>query len=186
MSEYIIGVDDVGSGPWAGPLVVCAVRAPIDWTMAGLKDSKQLSDKKLEQLSALLLADKAIQHVFIEKSNDVIDEKGLGQASKEAYVEAMLALYQPGDKGIIDGDIKLSSLPPNVSCMVKADQQLPSVMAAAIIAKVYRDGLMTKLDEQFPMYNWKSNVGYGTKDHKEGIKKYGLSIHHRKSFKIKL
>lgn len=186
LNEYIVGVDDVGSGPLAGPLVVCAVRAPADWALAGLKDSKTLSTKRLEELSAILLADKSIQHLIIEKSNDEIDDKGLGEASKEAYLEAALGLLQEGDKAIIDGNIKFTSCPANVSCMVKADQQMPTVMAAAIIAKVHRDNIMKGYHTLCPQYNWASNVGYGTKEHKEAIKKYGLSSLHRKSFNIKL
>lgn len=184
--SYIIGADEVGYGSWAGPLVVCAVRAPIDWQMSGLNDSKQLTIAKRELLSTLLLADKEIEYAIVEKPNQSIDTDGLGVCLKQAYVTVVSNLLLPGDEAIIDGTVKLPELGPQVSCLVKADTKIPAVMAASIIAKVYRDNLMKNLDGQHPEYNWKKNVGYGTAEHKEAIKKYGFTGFHRKSYNIKL
>lgn len=181
----IIGADEVGYGSWAGPLVVCAVKAPVGWSLDGLDDSKKLSAKKRGEALLSLMKETVIQFSIVEKSNELIDQKGLGVCLKEAYVEVITELLGPEDQAIIDGTVKLS-LGSQVTSLIKADQKIPAVMAASIIAKEYRDDLMHKLHIKHPEYNWLKNVGYGTADHKAAIKKHGMSELHRHSYKIKL
>jgi ribonuclease HII len=190
--KYIIGADEVGTGAYAGPGVFCGVRAPIDWFIPGLNDSKKLNSARREELSAALLGLNNITYVLVCKSNVEIDTHGLGACIKQAYQEIADRLLPPKNDltndttMVIDGTVRLPKADSRVTCLVKADQKLPSVMAASILAKVYRDNLMHKLSEQYPVYDWTNNVGYGVTKHKEAIKKFGLCDLHRKSYKIKL
>jgi ribonuclease HII len=187
MDSYIIGADEVGYGAWAGPLVVCGVRAKDTWLIPGLNDSKKLSRKKRENMSALLLANTEIQYEIVSKSNTEIDNFGLGVCLKQAYQEVADKLLTLADRMVIDGTVKLPKRDPRVSCLIKADQKVSTVMAASIIAKVYRDNLMYKLAAQYPMYDWENNVGYGgAQNHRDGIKKHGFCELHRHSYKIKI
>lgn len=189
--HYIVGADECGYGSGAGPLVVCGVRAPTDWALLGLNDSKKLSAKKREGMAAQLeklIADGQIGWALAERSNTVIDQIGLGVALKDAYVEVFKQLYQPDCLIICDGNLKFDGLGVdgyNKMSLVKADAQIPQVMAASIIAKVYRDAKMHNLHNSHPMYGWDSNVGYLSASHIEAIKKYGFSPLHRLSYKIK-
>jgi ribonuclease HII len=188
---FVIGCDEVGYGAWSGPVVVVGVRAPQDWKLEGLNDSKKLSPKQREAMADKmndLIVDGSITWALAERSNVFIDKVGLGAALKDAYVEVFHQLYQPDSIIISDGTLKFDGLGVDgytkVS-MIKADTIVPQVMAASILAKVYRDGKMKILHNLHPMYGWKSNVGYGAKTHLEAIKKYGLSPLHRHSYKIK-
>lgn len=183
-----IGCDEVGYGCLAGPLVVAGVRAPKDWKLDGLNDSKKLSAKKREVMARKLLKlveDKVITWHLAERSNTYIDKHGVGPVLKEAYVEVFHALYQEDCLIISDGILKFDNLGVDdydkVS-VIKADTTYPTVMAASILAKTYRDGLMKKLHEQYPAYNWESNVGYGSKDHLAAIAEHGPSPLHRFSY----
>lgn len=181
----IIGADEVGTGALAGPFCVCAVRAPEDWSLDGLNDSKKLSAKKRGEILLLLMKEASIQYLIIEKSNELIDQKGLGVCLKEAYIEVITGLLGPDDHAIIDGMVKLP-FDQRVQSLIKADQKIPAVMAASIIAKEYRDDLMHKLHWKHTEYDWLNNVGYGTASHKYAIKKFGMTDLHRKSYKLKL
>jgi len=191
-NQLIIGCDEVGYGCGAGPLYVCGVRAPIDWKIDGLNDSKKLSPTKREKVFAKLILESKISNFtwFISiKTNQQIDQYGLGVMLKEAYNDVINKLYSENCNVIMDGTIKLnnSSIPQEkMQSIIKADTKIPSVMAASIIAKVSRDSLMNDLDKIHPNYNWKNNKGYLTGDHLDAIRKFGLSDLHRKSYKIKL
>lgn len=184
----IIGCDEVGYGCLAGPLVVVGVRAPKDWSLAGLNDSKKLSAKKREamrdQLSNLIESGTIAWHLA-ERSNAVIDKDGVAVALKSAYVEVFHKLYQDDCLIISDGILKFDNLGVDgydkVS-VIKADAKYPAVMAASILAKTYRDGKMKILHELHPQYGWDSNVGYGSKDHLAAIEKYGPCPLHRQSY----
>lgn len=184
----IIGCDEVGYGCLAGPLVVVGVRAPKDWSLAGLNDSKKLSAKKREamrdQLSNLIESGTIAWHLA-ERSNAVIDKDGVAIALKSAYVEVFHKLYQDDCLIISDGILKFDNLGVDdydkVS-VIKADAKYPAVMAASILAKTYRDGKMKILHELHPQYGWDSNVGYGSKDHLAAIEKYGPCPLHRQSY----
>lgn len=190
--EFIIGCDEVGYGCGAGPLYVCGVKAPIDWKIDGLNDSKKLSPTKREKVFKKLILERQSSNFtwFISiKSHQQIDQSGLGVMLKEAYNDVINKLYSEDCNIIMDGTIKLtnSNIPQEkIQSIIKADTKIPSVMAASIIAKVSRDQLMNDMDKIYPNYNWKKNKGYLTPDHLDAIRKFGLSDLHRKSYKIKL
>lgn len=187
-----MGCDEVGTGAIAGPLVVCGVKAPKDWTLDGLNDSKKLSAKKRlamrNKLSELVEAGIIDFHIA-ERSNILIDQAGVATVLKDAYVEVFHTLGEHKPISIIvDGILKFDNLGVDdytITTEVKADTKIPTVMAASIIAKVYRDTLMEAMDALHPEYGWKKNVGYGSADHIAAIKKYGLSPLHRRSYKVK-
>ena len=185
---FIIGVDEVGYGCLAGPLVVVGVRAPTDWALQGLNDSKKLSAKKREAMLLPLMKlvqEKKISYHLAERSSQEIDALGVAVALKAAYVEVFHALYQQDSFIITDGILKFDNLGVDdydkVS-VIKADAKYPAVMAASIIAKTYRDDKMHTLHHTYPNYNWLSNVGYGSKDHLQAIEKYGPCPLHRFSY----
>jgi len=184
----IVGCDEVGYGALSGPLVVVGVRAPKDWTLAGLNDSKKLSAKKRDALLLPLMKlvqNKEISYHLAERSNAEIDKVGVAVALKDAYVECFKALYQEDCLIISDGILKFDGLGVDdydkVS-VIKADAKFPTVMAASIIAKTYRDDKMHQLHHTYPNYGWDSNVGYGAKDHLAAIEKYGPCPLHRFSY----
>jgi len=188
----IIGADEVGYGCLAGPLVVCGVKAPEDWNLEGLNDSKKLSEKKRlimgGKLSDLVESNE-ISFYIAEKSNVIIDQFGVASALRDAYIEVFHALGEHNPILIIvDGNLKFdcpSLRAYTIKTEVKADAKFPTVMAASIIAKNYRDGLMHAMDNIHPQYGWIKNVGYGSASHIAAIRKYGLSPLHRRSYKVK-
>jgi ribonuclease HII len=190
--EFIIGADEVGYGCWAGPLVVCGVKAPKGWNLIGLNDSKKLSEGKRATLYAQLLKlneEKEISFHIAERSNTHIDKVGLGVALKESYVEIFKTLYTPKCLIISDGILKFDNLGVDdydMVSLIKADTQIPTVMAGSILAKHYRDTVMKVHHNSYPEYDWENNVGYGVKKHKEAIRKHGFTPLHRMSYNIKL
>ncbi len=195
MSFFIIGADEVGTGSAISSIVVCAVRAPYDWNLEGLEDSKKLkskSEKRLYLISDILkdLADKQkIYYSISERSNEYIDKVGLAAAHKECYIEAVNNVIDVNSKIILDGNLKINQTDFSNTCykmetIIKADTFIPTVMAAAILAKTYRDIKIKKLHSEYPEYDWENNIGYLTKNHREAIKKFGLTPYHRKSYKL--
>lgn len=189
---YIIGADEVGYGSLAGPLVVVGVRAPKDWNLEGLDDSKKLknkSEKKLHEMGAKLLElakEGQITYHLAERSNVQIDKWGVAKALKDAYVECFHKLYQEDSRIITDGILKFDGLGVDnydKLSMIKADAQVPHCMAASIIAKCYRDKLMKEVHHpKYPQYGWDGNVGYWHKDHVAAINKLGPTPLHRWSY----
>ena len=179
----ILGIDEVGRGPWAGPLVVGAVvlgGAKID----GLTDSKKLSKKQRERLD-IEIRDKAAGFGLGWVEAGVIDEIGLSKALKMATKMAVEQIKTPYDEIIIDGTVNFlaeTTKGQYVKTMKKADLLIPSVSAASIIAKVARDNFMTLQDEIYPGYKFKNHVGYGTAAHITAIEKLGVTPLHRLSF----
>lgn len=184
----IVGVDEVGTGALAGSLCVAGVRAPKDWALDGLNDSKKLSAKKREVMQERLLkliSDKEISWHLAERSNFEIDKLGMGVALKSAYIEVFKNLYNKDCLIITDGILKFDNLGVDdydKISVIKADGKFPTVMAASILAKTYRDEKMKKLHEMYPVYDWIKNVGYAAKNHLDGIKKYGPCVLHRFSY----
>lgn len=185
---HIVGCDECGYGPLAGPLVVCGVKAPKGWSLAGLNDSKKLSEKKRNVMRAKLnelIEKKEIEWHLAERSNVHIDKNGVAVSLKEAYVEVFTNLYGKDCLIISDGILKFDN--PAVAdydmvSLVKADTQIPTVMAASILAKTYRDEKMKYLHLLHPDYGWDSNVGYGSATHLKAITKFGPSPLHRFSY----
>ncbi len=182
----MIGVDEVGRGAWAGPLLVCAARLkPGKRHVRSLTDSKQLSKTQRNHLFEKILKRYDLGEGWV--SAGMIDELGL---SKALSCGALLALLQIGtnasEKIVIDGKVNLikHSSFRNVTMKIKADESIAEVSAASIYAKVMRDGLMHELAEEYPAYGWQTNVGYGTRSHRKAIKIHGLNKFHRTSFKI--
>lgn len=186
--EYIIGVDEVGTGSWAGALVVVGVRATKRWSLDNLNDSKKLSAKRREASAAQLeklISSNEITWALAEQSNLVIDQLGLGVALKDAYVEVFKQLYRDDCLIICDGTLKFND--PEVSLfdkisVIKADTKYSQVMAASILAKVYRDSKMKMLHQQYPVYGWNKNVGYHSAYHVEALQKHGPCPLHRFSY----
>lgn len=186
---FIIGSDEVGRGSWCGPVCICAIKAPTDWKIPGLRDSKKLSanqrEKICEQLNELIVKQE-IKFALAERSNTRIDEIGIDQAQKECYVECFKQLYDEQSSIIVDGNMSFKGLEIDdydMKCVVKADNIVPAVMAAANWAKVFRDAKMKLLGEQYPQYDWGSNAGYWSPSHREALDKYGLTPLHRRSYR---
>ena len=177
----IAGVDEVGRGPWAGPVTACAVVLDLENIPDGLADSKALSAKKRDALFEPILAsaDVGIAHV----SGEEIDRINILNASMLAMKMALAELKIPADFALIDGNKIPTDLPMPAECLVKGDARCLSIAAASIVAKVTRDRMMVSLAQQFPHYGWETNAGYGTKVHQEGLKNHGVTQHHRRSFK---
>ncbi len=184
----ILGIDEVGRGPLAGPLVIGAVILPSEekpW-FSELKDSKKLSTKKREKLSALILEESATGLGWVPATE--LDQIGISKALELAVyraVKSIQALHEPFSQIIIDGKVnflKHTPLEKYVSTCVKADALIREVSAASIIAKVARDHYMVQLAEKYPAYGFDKHVGYGTKAHLSAIYQYGLTPEHRKSF----
>lgn len=189
--KNIIGCDEVGYGALAGPLVVAAVSADENWSIPGLNDSKKLTDKQRRELSDKLwdchFNTLEISIHIVEAPNILIDSHGVYPVLKNLYRDATKALYHPNDTIIIDGNVNFDEVLAgmNYQTVVKADSKYPTVMAASIVAKVYRDNIMIKLSEQCPEYDWASNKGYGSAKHIDAIHKIGYSGYHRLSYKLK-
>lgn len=177
----MIGVDEVGRGAWAGPLLVCAARlhSPVE----GLKDSKKLSARQREELTSKILRVADIGYGWVAASD--IDVLGLSAALKLATKRALEAI-KPADAEpiIIDGTVNFAPQYSSVITAIKADDKYPCVSAASIVAKVARDEYMKALDEPLPTYKFSSHVGYGTRAHADAIQAHGLSLEHRKSFRL--
>lgn len=192
--KFILGIDEVGRGPWAGPLVIGAVILPRseegelpDWT-ADLTDSKKLSKKKREDFSDLILKNALATGLGWVSSRE-LDELGLSPALSLATKRALREIrYKkvPFSEIIIDGTInflKNTPLESRVTLLKKADFLIKEVSAASIIAKVARDRYMEALAETYPNYHFEKHVGYGTAVHRAAIEKYGPCPEHRLSFK---
>lgn len=182
MTGYLVGVDEVGLGCLAGPVVAAAVVLPNKSPIEGLADSKKLSHSRRVALSDLILAE--APHWAIALSGVVlIDKHGIRRCHHDCIRAAvrMCRLLYPDSEVILDGNVPVHKLGHH-RCVVKGDEKIPAVSAASIIAKVYRDDLMVKLARRYPRYDWENNKGYGTKTHLAALEKYGVTKHHRKSY----
>jgi len=180
----MIGVDEVGRGAWAGPLLVVAARVKEHSELPpGLTDSKLLSKKMRETIYEQLMITCEFGEGWVHA--DEIDETGLRGALRLASMRAIGKLQiDSSEKVCIDGTVNfLKDVHENSFTQVKADQDIPIVSAASVYAKVTRDRWMARLRYEYPAYNFEYNVGYGTKFHIAALKKYGVTEHHRKSFK---
>lgn len=176
--KFVAGVDEVGRGCLAGPVIAAAVI--LRNNIPGLKDSKKLSKKKREELSLIIMKNSYFS--FGSSSPIEIDEINILQASLLAMKRAILNLSVKPGKILIDG-IHKPDLNTDTQTIISGDSYIDEISAASIIAKVYRDNLMMQFDKEYPNFFFSSHMGYGTKMHKAAIKKYGITPIHRKTFK---
>ena len=180
--QYETGTDEAGRGCLAGPVTAAAVLLPEDFELNLLNDSKQLSEKVREALRPIIEQKALCYHVtHIEPA--IIDEINILNASIKAMQECIVKLNPVPQYIIVDGNrFKAINNIPH-SCIIKGDGKYLSIAAASVLAKTYRDEYMNRLHEEYPMYNWKNNKGYPTKEHRDAIRKYGLTKYHRLSFR---
>lgn len=181
ISNFIVGVDEVGRGPLAGPVVSAAVILPLDFNYKCLNDSKKLSKVKREKVFEILKTKSKFKLGIAEV--DEIDKINILQASLISMKRAVDQFDLPKDhKILVDGPWSFNKTNQNIITKIKGDAKYPSIAAASIIAKVYRDQIMSKLSKNFVQYSWDTNSGYGTQKHLKAIKEHGITVHHRKSF----
>ena len=181
--QFIAGIDEAGRGPLAGPVVAAAVILPPGYLNSEIKDSKKLSAGKRDELYETINRE-AIAVGMMVVDADIIDRVNILQATLQAMRDAVLELPASPDFLLIDGNQRVPILTPQKP-IVKGDSLSISIAAASIIAKVSRDRIMEMYHRQFPHYNFQRNKGYGTKEHLDAIKKFGICKIHRKSFHVK-
>lgn len=183
-SELIIaGTDEAGRGCLAGPVTAAAVILPVNFENRHLNDSKQTS-LKLRNLLRNFIEEECTSFGVAEVWNEEIDQINILNASILAMHRALEKLDCDYKHIIVDGNRFKNYKNIPHSCIIKGDAKFLSIAAASILAKTYRDACMEQLHEEFPMYNWKKNKGYPTKEHRAAIEKYGPTKYHRQSFKL--
>jgi ribonuclease HII len=178
--RYIAGIDEVGRGPLAGPVVAAAVILPDDFDILGVDDSKKLSEKRREELYTLI-TEYAISYSIGIIDNATIDEINILEATKLAMKQAVEKLETKPEYILIDA-LTLKGIDVPQRGIIKGDSLSVSIAAASIIAKVTRDRMMGEYHRLYPQYAFDQNKGYGTKTHYEGIGSHGLCVLHRRSF----
>lgn len=184
-SHYIAGVDEVGRGPLAGPIVAASVILNLNSLndrdlILGIKDSKKLSSKTREELS-LIIKDKSVSYNIALLDNECIDSNGISWCNNMVFKMAVSGLDTSPDLVISDG-YKIRDFNLKNDFVIKGDEKSASIACASIIAKVYRDNLMAEYAKVYPQYGFEMNAGYGTKEHIDAIKKYGICKIHRRCF----
>jgi|SRR3989344_2712523 len=174
--QMIAGIDEVGRGPWAGPVVAAAVILPARFPTQNLRDSKKLSAKARDELYDLIAANADWGVGMISAA--IIDEKGIVAAIQAAMAMAVKDLENPPDFLLIDGNSKYKFAQPYVA-IIQGDAQIASIAAASIMAKVTRDRVMIALSRRYPQYGFERHKGYGTKEHQDALKQYGGCEIHR-------
>lgn len=181
--KFECGTDEAGRGCLAGPVTAAAVILPDDFKNSILNDSKQLTEIKRDALKPVIELESisfGVAHIF----PDVIDEINILNASILAMQEAITKLSPQPQFISVDGNrFKPYNDIPHAT-IIKGDGKFLNIAAASVLAKSYRDAYMNSIHEEFPMYNWKKNKGYPTKEHREAIKKYGVTKYHRQSFRL--
>ncbi|MDC6351300.1 ribonuclease HII [Zeaxanthinibacter sp. PT1] len=182
-SLIIAGTDEAGRGCLAGPVTAAAVILDGETVYEELNDSKQLSVRK-RNLIRPLIEENAVTFGVAHLQPECIDEINILNASIQAMHDALSVLKQNPQKILVDGNRfkPFGTIP--YECVIKGDGKYLSIAAASVLAKTYRDAYMEQIHEEYPMYNWIKNKGYPTAEHREAIKKYGISPYHRKSFQL--
>lgn len=177
------GCDEAGRGCLAGPVFAAAVILPFNFENEILNDSKILTEKQRYELRPII-ENEALAWAVEAVSNEEIDEVNILNASFLAMNRAVQRLkIQPGHL-LIDGNRFRTQTSIPFTCMIKGDGKFFSIAAASVLAKTYRDDFMKNIHNEYPNYDWKKNKGYPTLQHREAIKKYGISIYHRKTFRL--
>jgi ribonuclease HII len=177
------GTDEAGRGCLAGPVTAAAVILPEKFRHKLLNDSKLLTEKCRDELRPYI-EKKALCYSVTHIDHSIIDEINILNASIRAMTESVLKLTTAPQYLIVDGNRFKSIANIPHSCVIKGDSKYMSIAAASILAKTWRDEYMNRIHEEFPMYNWKQNKGYPTEEHREAIKKYGVTKYHRMSFRL--
>lgn len=177
--ELVAGVDEVGRGPLAGPVVTAAVIIDHNFDLLEVNDSKKLSPEKRLQLYPKILSEAVSVGIGV-KSVAVIDQINIYEADRQAMAQAVKALDVKPDALLVDA-MNVPIDIPQIE-LIKGDAKSNSIAAASIVAKVFRDKLMDDYDKIYPQYGFPRNAGYGTKEHVEALKKYGPTPIHRKTF----
>jgi len=177
------GCDEVGRGCLAGPVVAAAVILPKKYKHKLLTDSKQLTKSERESLEMDIKRD-ALAWAIAEVSNEEIDMINILNASFKAMHRAIEQLTTQPEFLLIDGNRFNPHKDLPFQCIVKGDSKYLSIAAASVLAKTYRDELMSALHKQYPVYGWNTNVGYPTMEHRNGIRAFGITPYHRKSFQL--
>ena len=180
---FVAGVDEVGRGPLAGPIVAAAVilnLKDLNDIILYINDSKSLSAPLRESLSTEIKS-RALSYTIAECSNDEIDQKGISYCNNKIFIQSVQQLKPKADLVLSDG-YKIKNYYGKNEAVIKGDAKSASIACASIIAKVYRDNLMKKYAEQYPQYDFDKNVGYGSQKHIAAIKEHGICKIHRKSF----
>lgn len=177
------GLDEVGRGCLAGPVVAAAVILPKNYTHKLLNDSKKLSKKQREELQNDIKKD-ALAWEIAEVSNQEIDKINILNASFLAMHKAVDKLNIVPELLLVDGNRFTKYKEISHECVIKGDGKYLSIAAASVLAKIYRDELMEKLSEKYPVYGWEKNAAYPTKQHRAGIEKHGITPYHRLSFTL--
>jgi ribonuclease HII len=182
--KYIVGIDEVGRGAWAGPMIIGAVILPPDIEPPfQLADSKLCTEKRRNIITPKIY-EYALSTAIFEVPIEYINQYGIGKSGQYGFYSVLQKLSIQPDHILIDA-FKIKEVPAEKqTAIIKGDQLSASIAAASIIAKVYRDKLMRALHLQAPEYSFDKNVGYGTKAHRDSILKNGLSKLHRKSFNL--
>lgn len=178
----IAGIDEVGRGPLAGPVVCACCIMPLDDLIVGVNDSKKLTEKTRERLFEII-KEKAIDYSIAEVDEKTIDEINILNATKKCMMQAVAGMKIKPEVLLIDA-LKLDGLDESIKQVpiIHGDAISYNIACASILAKVYRDRKMQELDGIFPQYNFKKNKGYGTAEHIKAIKNFGATSIHRKSF----
>jgi ribonuclease HII len=177
------GTDEAGRGCLSGPVVAAAVILPADFSHPFLNDSKQISVKKREELRPII-EEKALAFGVSFVWQEEVDKINVLQASIIGMHRSINQLKITPEFIIVDGNKFKNYKDIPHEAIVKGDAKYMSIAAASVLAKTYRDEYMEKIHQEFPMYNWAKNKGYPTKEHRNGIREFGATIHHRKSFKL--
>ncbi len=181
----VAGIDEVGRGPWAGPVVAAAVvfhsyELPETFTRY-INDSKKLLEKRRLEVYEALVSSEYCSYSLGQASVEEIDLLNIREATFLAMKRSFQGLGPHVDVALIDGNAS-PGLPCQTVTIIGGDQVSLTIAAASIIAKVYRDNLMGQLAADFPAYGWETNAGYGTKHHQDALRKHGVTTHHRRSF----
>ena len=180
---FVCGVDEAGRGCLAGPVTAAAVILPKNYKNKLIQDSKKLNAhnrmKLYDEITSI-----AIDYSIIDIPNDIVDSINVLESTFLAMNKAISKIIRKADYIIIDGNQFKTNSKFKYECVIRGDSIYQSIAAASILAKVHRDKLMVKYNKEYPYYDWINNKGYGTIKHKNAIKKFGISIYHRKSFNL--
>lgn len=191
--KWVVGIDEVGRGPFAGPVTVCVVTMPYDYYQKnkgkwrGLTDSKKMTQKNRELWSDnvhVLKTKKEINFAIVSQSASAIDKLGITQSIRTCIKNGLQELnINPQDTLVLlDGSLKAPKEFTKQKTIIKGDSKEKIISMASVLAKVSRDSFMQKLHKKYPNYNWAQNKGYGTRAHREVILKQGITVYHRKSY----